>query len=109
MRPSPVLVPPVPKAPLAERVVTAGIWALVGLATFWLCSVLSFLLAPLGLGFIAFYTLNPVVNLLENRGVSRKAAVSASSPSSGPASTRGSKKRRGPGSEACLRSSSRPG
>jgi predicted PurR-regulated permease PerM len=36
---------------------------------------LSFLLAPIALAFLAFYSLNPVVNWLENRRFSRKAAV----------------------------------
>jgi predicted PurR-regulated permease PerM len=73
--PSRPLVPPLPTPTLAEKVVRAVVWALVGTALVLVVRALSFLLAPFALSLVAFYMLSPVVNLLENRHLERRNAV----------------------------------
>lgn len=70
------LVPPPLELTLAQKVVRALVFALVALVVIAIARALWFLATPAALAFLVFYSLTPVVNLLENRGVSRAAAVS---------------------------------
>lgn len=69
------LVPRPPELSLAQKAarvaIAIAVLALVALTL----RTFSFLLAPVALAFVAFYSLNPVVNWLENRRLSRNLAV----------------------------------
>jgi len=70
-----MLVPSPPRSTLAQKVVRALVFALVLCATLALLKVLSFLLAPVALALVAFYSLNPIVNALERQRLTRRTAV----------------------------------
>lgn len=69
------LVPPDVELTLAQKVVRAVVVALVAVGVYLVARMLWFLATPIALAFLAFYSLGPIVNLLENKRFSRTAAV----------------------------------
>jgi predicted PurR-regulated permease PerM len=70
------LVPPRVRLTLAEKVVRAVVVFGVLAVVYLLVRTLSFLLAPMALAMVVFYSLNPVVNWLESHNLTRRSAVS---------------------------------
>lgn len=74
--PAGTLIPPHVEPTLAEKVVRAIVVLSLGGVAVAIAYFLRFLALPLVLGFLLTYVLGPLVDRLENRGVSRSRAVS---------------------------------
>lgn len=74
--PAGALIPPKQQLTLGESVVRAIVVALVAAAAAGVAWLLRFLVLPVTFALLLTYILGPLVDLLENRGLTRKGAVS---------------------------------